>query len=179
MQAFNSLLLWLERVFIIVAGAMLLVIMMIATADVALRYIFNSPLGWSYDIISLYLMAGVFFFALSDTLEKNGHVAVDLLHASLTHRARHAVEIPGYLLVLPVLGAIAWLAFSRAVEDYRGGDVIAGRCGWPTWISVAFAASGFTLMTLRVIYRLVGHTASAVTGQSLICLPPLAGREDI
>ena len=59
MQAFNSLLLWLERVFIIVAGAMLLVIMMSATADVALRYIFNSPLGWSYDIISLYLMAGV------------------------------------------------------------------------------------------------------------------------
>lgn len=178
MPIFNSLLLWLERVFIMIAGAMLLVIMLIAASDVALRYIFNSPLGWSYDVISLYLMAGVFFFALSDTLQKNGHVAVDLLHAGLTRRMRHAVEILGYALALPILGAITWLAFTRMLESYRGGDVIAGRFDWPTWISVAFVLLGFALMTLRVVYRLVGHIASAVSGRSMIGLPPLAGRED-
>jgi TRAP-type C4-dicarboxylate transport system permease small subunit len=177
LAASNAMLRWVERAFAAVAAAMLLAIMLIATCDVVLRYFFNSPLGWSYDVISLYLMAGVFFLALAETLERNAHVAVDLLHSHLPDRLRHAALLPGYALAAIVLCAVTWLATQRAVESYTNGDVIAGRFDWPTWISAAFVAVGFAILTLRVVYRLVGHAASAIRGRAAIQLPPIAGSE--
>lgn len=166
-----------ERLLVVCAAAMLLTIMLIATADVALRYLFNAPLGWSYDVISLYLMAGVFFLALAETLERHGHIAVDLLHGHLSPRARHAALLPGYVLAALVLGAIAWLAAASAAESYASGDVIAGRFDWPTWIAGAFVALGFSVLALRVVHRVVGHALSALSGRQVVTLPPVAGME--
>ena len=179
MDQFDRILRVMERVCSAIAAVMLLAIMLVATLDVALRYFFNSPLGWSYDLISLYLMAGMFFFAMSDTLHANGHIAVDLLHSNMTHRQRHAVEVPGYLLVLLTFATVTWLAADKTLEAYRGGDVIAGRFDWPTWISMAFVAVGFFVLSLRCAHRLVGHFLSALQGRSVIELPPIAGKEDV
>lgn len=178
LSTFHASLRFLERTFAGVAAAMLLAIMLIGTLDVALRYLFNSPLGWSYDVISMYLMAGLFFFALSETLENHGHVAVDLLHSRMSSRRRHAAEIPGYGMTLVVLGAISILTASLTIESLLGGDVISGRFDWPTWVAQSFVTIGFSLMTLRVAYRFVGHVASALAGRDVIPLPPIAGRSD-
>lgn len=166
-----------ERLLAACAAAMLLTIMLVATVDVALRYLFNAPLGWSYDVISLYLMAGVFFLALAETLERHGHIAVDLLHGHLSPRARHAALLPGYVLSALVLGAIAWLAAVSAAESYASGDVIVGRFDWPTWIPGTFVALGFAVLALRVVHRIVGHVLSSLAGRSVVALPPIAGME--
>ncbi|MEK0417674.1 MAG: hypothetical protein RI949_1680 [Pseudomonadota bacterium] len=179
MERFDKILRWMERLCSAVAALMLLTIMLVATLDVALRYFFNSPLGWSYDLISLYLMAGMFFFAMSDTLRAHGHIAVDLLHSHMTHRQRHAVEVPGYFLVLLTFLAVTWLAAGKTIDAYRGGDVIAGRFDWPTWISMSFVAVGFFVLSLRCAHRLMGHLLSALQGRSVIELPPIAGKEDV
>lgn len=168
---------YVERLLVGCAAAMLMTIMLVATVDVALRYLFNSPLGWSYDVISLYLMAGVFFLALAETLERHAHIAVDLLHGHLSPRARHVALLPGYVLSAIVLGAISWLSAVRAVESHASGDVIAGRFDWPTWIPAAFVALGFAVLALRVVHRVVGHALSAVCGRSVAALPPIAGME--
>ena len=56
----------IERAVTAVAATLSIAIMLIVTCDVALRYLFNSPLTWAYDLISLYLMAAVFFLVLGD-----------------------------------------------------------------------------------------------------------------
>lgn len=179
MESFDRFLRGLEKTSIAIAAVMLLAIMLIATLDVAMRYFFNSPLGWSYDLISLYLMAGMFFFAMSDTLHANGHIAVDLLHSHMTHRQRHAVEVPGYVMVFLTCCAVTWMAVNKTLEAYNGGDVIAGRFDWPTWISMSFVAIGFLVLSLRCAFRLIGHLLSAWQGRSVIGLPPIAGKEDL
>lgn len=179
MQSTDHLLRWLERISIFIAAVMLFATMMVATVDVFMRYFFNAPLGWSYDLISLYLMAGIFYFALSDTLFHHGHIAVDLLHARMSRRTRHAVEVPGYLIITGVFAAISILTMQRTWESYQGGDVISGRIDWPTWISMAFVAWGYAVLTLRCVHRLVGHALSAVHNRSVIELPPIAGLEDV
>ena len=50
-----------ERFAIRLALVMLFAVMMIVAADVFMRYVFNAPFSWAYDLISLYLMAGAFF----------------------------------------------------------------------------------------------------------------------
>ena len=97
-----------DRLWILVSALMLLVIMLSSTVDVAMRYLFNAPLGVLYDLISLYLMPGLFFFALSDTLRSNEHVSVDLLHTRMTPRQRHGALLVGYALVSVIFAFMTW-----------------------------------------------------------------------
>ncbi|HEX2059972.1 MAG TPA: TRAP transporter small permease subunit, partial [Thermoanaerobaculia bacterium] len=57
-----------EKAGITVAGIFMFAIMLVVVTDVVLRYFVNAPLSWSYELISLYLMVGLFFFSLSDAL---------------------------------------------------------------------------------------------------------------
>ena len=51
----------IEKLASTIAAVFMFAIMMIVFSDVIMRYAFNRPFSWAYDLISLYLMAGVFF----------------------------------------------------------------------------------------------------------------------
>lgn len=164
-----------ERVWMVIAALMLFAIMMVSTIDVGLRYAFNSPLVWSYDLISLFLMCGVFFFSLSDTLRNNEHVSVDLIHGSVSDRTRHAMLLLGYSLAAVVFCAMVWASSSRLAVSYSNDEVVAGSVAWPTWIAAMFVTLGLTLTMIRILFRACGHFMSVVTGRSFIPLPPVSG----
>ena len=79
MERFHRLITALENALSVLASLMLLFIMLLVVLDVGLRSFLHAPLGWSYDLISMYLMAGLFFFSISSTLEHEEHVRVDVL----------------------------------------------------------------------------------------------------
>ena len=51
----------IEKVTSAIAAALMFAIMIIVFSDVVMRYVFNRPFSWAYDLISIYVMAGVFF----------------------------------------------------------------------------------------------------------------------
>ena len=69
----------LERALTVIAVVFMFVIMLLVVTDVFMRYALNSPFSFTYDLIGLYLLAGVFFFTLSDALREHVHVGVDIL----------------------------------------------------------------------------------------------------
>jgi TRAP-type C4-dicarboxylate transport system permease small subunit len=168
----------IERAWILVSALMLLVIMLASTVDVGMRYLFNSPIGALYDLISLYLMPGLFFFALADTLRSNEHVCVDLLHTRMSARTRHGALVVGYALVSVIFAFMSWAAFARMAESYAAGDVMAGSIAWPTWVASLSVTLGFVAIWLRVLHRCAGHAVSALTGRSVIALPPISGTQE-
>ena len=95
-----------EAVFDAVTSLAMFVVMVLVSTDVAMRYLFNHPLSWSYDVISMYLMATVFLLALSSTLRHNHHVRVDILFQLASPRARMAMELVGYTLMAIVMSGI-------------------------------------------------------------------------
>ena len=179
MKRLNFAITFLERTWMLVAALMLLSIMLISTLDVLMRYVFNQPLGWAYDLISLYLMCGLFFFALSDTLRNNEHVCVDLLHTLMSPRQRHAALLVGYFMVAIVFALVTLAAFDRMLDSYLNNDVVAGSIGWPTWVSSLFVTLGFALLWLRIVFRFIGHSLSAITGRQVIELPPISGTQEV
>ena len=56
----------IEKIASTIAAVFMFAIMIIVFGDVIMRYAFNKPFSWAYDLISLYLMAGVFFLVLSE-----------------------------------------------------------------------------------------------------------------
>lgn len=147
-------------------------IMLIVVIDVSLRYAFNAPLTWGYDVISLYLVAAAFFLSLSDTLQQHGHIAVDILVPRLPRRLFHGLQSVGYALTGLVIMVIAWLGWQRLVEAYTNDETMAAIYPWPTWIAYTMLVLGCAVMAVRCLFRTAGHAASALSGQEFVETPP-------
>jgi TRAP-type C4-dicarboxylate transport system permease small subunit len=163
---------WAERALSAVACFALAAIMFIVVIDVSLRYVFNAPLKWGYDVISIYLVAAAFFLVLSDTLQQHGHIAVDILVHRLPRRLFHALQALGYGASAVIIAVIAWLGAQRLHEAYAQSETVAAIYPWPTWIAYLMLVAGTALMALRCLFRTVGHAASAAGGGERVETPP-------
>lgn len=168
----SAALAWVERILVALSSIALGAIMLIVVSDVTMRYIFGTPLSWPYNLIGLYLMVAVFFLALSDTLHNHGHIAIDIFQHQIPHRARHLSLSAGYLLSTIVVALIGWQAWLRFKSAYINDDRIAAVIPWPTWVSYFIVLAGCIILTLRCVYRVIGHAASGVTGRELVETPP-------
>jgi TRAP-type C4-dicarboxylate transport system permease small subunit len=160
-----------ERLTIRIALVMMFAVMIIVTADVFMRYIFNAPFSWAYDLISLYLMAGIFFLGLSQAYASGAHVSVDILQQMFSPTGKRLAEIITAGVALIAFAAMAKLGFERALDAWQSKDVMAGAIPWPTWPSIALMPLGAGLLCLRLAVTGVGHIASLATGQDLVPLP--------
>ena len=160
------------------AALAMLAIMLIVASDVAMRYAFNRPWGWAYDFISLYVMVGLFFLALSKTFAVHGHISVDLLHHYLRPPARRICEVVVCVLSATLFALIAEAGAERAWGHYVEGDVLAGAIAWPTWASVAFVPLGAGMLTLRLALTAICHAVTLATGREILPLPPIVGSDE-
>lgn len=165
----------LERALTVIAVVFMFVIMMLVVTDVFMRYALNSPFSFTYDLIGLYLLAGVFFFTVSDALREHVHVGVDILLSRFSPAGRRLSEIVTALVGLFVFVLICKVGLERAIENYEQQDVLAGAIPWPTWVSAALVPLGCGVLVLRLALQLVGNMLSLVTGRDLYPLPPVTG----
>ena len=161
----------LEKIASTIAAVFMFAIMMIVFSDVIMRYAFNKPFSWAYDLISMYLMAGVFFLVLSEAYASNAHVSVDILQQKFSPNVKRLTEIVTCIVGIVVFSLIAWLGWDRAVDAFNSGDVMAGANPWPMWPSIAMVPFGAGVITIRLALHLIGHILSLATGRSLIPLP--------
>ncbi len=164
LQSTHRLISGLEDLWAWGASLCLFAIMLIVFFDVGLRYIFNSPLGWSYDLISLYLMVALFFLALSVTQRDDHHVRVDIIFRYVSPRVRHVMELAGYLLAIVVLLAIAYAGARKFWTSWQHNDVVAGAIGWPTWLSAIFVPLGVGLLVLRLGFSVCSLATAIASG---------------
>ena len=169
---------WLSRielVFATLAAVLMFAIMAIVATDVAMRYLLNSPLSWSYDLISLYLMTALFYFALSRTFAEGAHISVDIAQYYLSDDVRRLCQITYAILAAVLFMIIAWLGAERTLDDFQSGAATAGAVLWPSWIADVLVPIGSGLMSLRLMLHAAAHALSLICGRDLIALPALSG----
>ena len=160
-----------EKAVSTIAAIFMFAIMIIVFCDVVMRYAFNRPFSWAYDLISLYLMAGIFFLILSEAYASHAHVSVDILQQKFPPVMIRLSEIVTCLVGIAVFSLIAYLGFLRAVESFRSSDVMAGAIPWPMWPSIGLVPFGAGLITLRLALHCIAHITSLATGRAVIALP--------
>lgn len=161
----------IEKIASTIAAAFMFAIMMIVFSDVIMRYAFNKPFSWAYDLISMYLMAGVFFLVLSEAYTSRAHVSVDILQQKFSPAMVRLSEIVTCIIGIIVFSLIAYLGFLRAVDSYQSADVMAGAIPWPMWPSIGLVPFGAGLITIRLAVHLIAHLLTLATGRELIALP--------
>ncbi len=165
----------IERTLTVVAVVFLFVIMVLVVADVFMRYVLNRPFSFAYDLIGLYLLAGVFFLTISDALREHAHVGVDILLHRFAPAGRRLSEIVTALVGLFVFGLISKVGFDRALDNFQQNDVLAGAIPWPTWLSASLVPFGCSVLVLRLALQLVGNVVSLASNRDLYPLPPITG----
>lgn len=169
----------IDAVVMFIGCLMLFALMCIVVMDVTLRYIFNAPLQWSYEVISSYLMPGLFFLAVSHTLKANAHVSVDIVHNYIGRRTRYAFESLTTVVALPVFALCAWVSAQNTVKDFTDRAVSTSGLEVPTWTISLMLPLGFGLLTLRLFLNAIGYLSSLSSGRDIQPLPPIAGTEEL
>jgi TRAP-type C4-dicarboxylate transport system permease small subunit len=160
-----------------VGSLMLFALMCVVVADVSMRYLFNSPLQWSYEVVSNYLMPGLFFLAASHTLKAHSHVAVDIVHNYVGPRTRYWFESVSSLIALPAFAVCAWMSAAVTIGDFQSGATSSSGLPIATWTVSMFLPLGFGLLTVRLFLNAIGYLMSLKTGREVLALPPISGTE--
>lgn len=169
----------IDTALLAVGCLMLFSLMMVVVADVSLRYVFNKPLAWSYEIISSYLMPGLFFMAASHTLKSNAHVCVDILHNYVGRKTRYVFEAISSVLAAPVFGLATVVSAQNTWQDLQLGAASSSGMELPTWTISLMLPLGFGMLTLRLVLHAIGYVGTLVAGRDLKHLPAISGTEDL
>lgn len=157
----NAVLSWVEYVSMAVAGVCFAAIALITGVDVAMRYAFNAPLVWAYELISDYLMVAIFFLAIGATQRRGQNIGVDILARRLPERLRAALAAVSLILMIVyvwLMGTAGWGVFADAWDS---GDVLAGVIPWPRWPAALLVPVGAFLLMLRLLADLLANLGAA------------------
>jgi TRAP-type C4-dicarboxylate transport system permease small subunit len=101
-----------------VLGGMVLLIV----ADIVLRYIFNSPLSYSLELVEVGLAVVVFFAIVVCTADR-GHINIDIFLKRFPERAQAAINSFFYLICTGLFGLLVWRCTLYAMRLQDMGQV--------------------------------------------------------
>lgn len=154
--------LWaVEDVLVLIAGMVIFALMIVVTADVISRSLFNLPLPNSYEYMELGMVFAVYLGASKVQREK-GHIAIDTVVQILPPRGRAAVELLGCLIGLVLMGAIGWWGAEAAWNSYVTAEYIGSVARLPVLPARLALVAGVTVLCLRLLIDIARYTRAMI-----------------
>ena len=111
----------LGRLLLVLSGAAVLALMLLATGNVVLR-IFHIPFRGTYEIVSFLGAIGV-AFALASTQRRKGHIVVDILSSRYSRPVRRFVDALSAAICAVFFGIVAWQVLVWGMRIMVAGEV--------------------------------------------------------
>jgi TRAP-type mannitol/chloroaromatic compound transport system permease small subunit len=80
---------------------------LISVYEVAMRYLFNSPTTWAWDV-NVQLFCLLVVFGSASALLNRGHVIMDILVAQFSANVQAVLRVFVYLVFIFALGIVTW-----------------------------------------------------------------------
>lgn len=145
----------LSRALALVAGVCLVMMMAHVVSDVVAKYLFNSPIEGTLEIVGAYYMVAVVFLPLAITQIRHEHIYVDMFVRHLPLRPRIAVYAVAGLLTAAFYGLLAYETGGEAVHAYRINEVMMGTSFVVVWPGRWFLPIGFGAVALANLLHVV------------------------
>ena len=137
----------------LIGAGLLAVMMLLSTADVIGRYLFNNPIPGALELSGFMLVIVVFFGAAYAQVLKR-HVSVDLLLAWLPQKAKPFFSLVSYFIGLSLFSLIAWQTVLSAGFKMQGNEV-SSVLRIPVWPFMGIVAAGSALLALVLLIDLL------------------------
>lgn len=116
---------WVARL----AALAVIALMLTLTFEVVMRYGFNAPTAWSFDV-SYFLSSFFVMMGAAYTLKQNGHVRVDLIYSRLQDRLRAALDaVLMLVLFVPFWSLLLYAMWPNIMQSFRTAE----RAAVGTW----------------------------------------------
>ena len=121
MQFLNKANDMLNKLFLILGGLAVLLLMSLATGNVVLR-IFHMPYRGAYEMVS-FLGAIVIAFALGYTQKRKDHIVVDILTEKFPKGVNRMLDRINYFVTFLFFSVVAWQTFVWGMKIWESHEV--------------------------------------------------------
>jgi C4-dicarboxylate transporter DctQ subunit len=139
------------------------VMAVVITLDVFLRYFFGKPLLFADDI-SVYCMIFITFVGCALTLKMKRHIMVDLFYKMLPRKAQLRLDVATTFLSAFIVWVLTWYTTIWVHDNYHSGYTASGILQTPMWIPMSVVPIGFFFFGLQYIVECV-KVVRALHGQ--------------
>ena len=137
----------------LISGAVLLLMMMHVTLDVALKNLFNAPFQGTVEISSYYYMVAVVMLPMALVEINDEQISVDLLFGHLPAILQKALLLVTFLATACVLALMTWRTGLDAIRAFRVGEVVMGSREVVVWPARCLLPLGFGLASIAALLR--------------------------
>jgi len=141
---------WVAKYF----SLLIIPLVLIVTVDVVLRYIFNRPLVWSWDINSQ-LLGVIAVMGAGYALLQRAHIGVDVFVMRLSPRTRAIIDMITAPLFFLAMGVLIWKSGQAAWTAILRKEVVAGVVNTPLYPFRVIMVIGIVLFALQGISKFI------------------------
>jgi TRAP-type C4-dicarboxylate transport system permease small subunit len=145
------------------SGVGVIIMVVVITIDVFLRYFFGKPLLFADDI-SVYCMIFITFVGAALTLKMKRHIRVDILYKMLPRRAQVRMDVATTFVGCFIIWLLTWYTTVWVVYTYQSGYTSSGILQTPMWIPMSVVPIGLFFFGLQYIVECV-KVVRALHGQ--------------
>lgn len=136
------------------SGLFILVMGIIISYDVAMRYLFHAPTTWVLEI-SIILCLGSVFLAGGYALKEKNHIQVDALTRRCSKRNQVLLELISLVLTLVYCVVLTWKGAETALYSLRMGEVSPTVLNIPVVIPRVLLPIGGLLLILELVRQTI------------------------
>jgi TRAP-type C4-dicarboxylate transport system permease small subunit len=128
---------------------MLPALVVLVTADVVLRYVFDAPLQWARDVNGLFLLMSI-AAALPHAWDRAYHIRMDVAYERFPPGLKRSVDVLSAFAGVVFFGLMAFQAAAYVPFMVRTGETGEDLL-WPLWPYMAFMSVCAALTVVRLI----------------------------
>ncbi|MFC5587733.1 TRAP transporter small permease subunit [Sporosarcina soli] len=156
----------LNKSMVWIIGTIVLLMSLLLTVDVILRYFFNSPTSWAFSLATW--GTGLLGFALGGyTLAIEQHVRVDLYFEKFSPRMKSIVDMISAFFLFLMAAALFWFGLGYVIHYYQIGATMTGGLAMPLWIAWLIVPLGGLLIGLQGLVKFFNDLSIIITGKKI------------
>lgn len=134
----------------------ILTAMMLLTAvDVCLRYLFNSPIAGSFEVVE-FMMALIVPFSIVFCANEKAHIHVDIVLEHFNTGLRSIFTFVGNLFSLCLFILITWQTIIYIAEEYESG-LTSAFLYIPVYPFIGALAAAFAVLSLLLLAEILNY----------------------
>ena len=140
-------------------------IVIIMVYEAIVRYLFNAPTSWAFDV-SVLVFAIYVAMTGAYALRHSSHVNVDIFYANFSQRTKAIMDILTYIFILAFCAAILWKGYQMMVLSIKKSEIFSTSIvGVPLYpIKIALVV-GTLLVFIQSLSDLGRNLVTAITAR--------------
>ncbi|SMD12372.1 TRAP-type mannitol/chloroaromatic compound transport system, small permease component [Desulfocicer vacuolatum DSM 3385] len=144
------------------AGWIVVAMMLTISFDVAMRYLFNAPTTWSFEV-NRYMLIMVVFLGGPWTLTAGGHVSVDLVTDTMGGKRKLRLDIVTSVMAFAYMLMFTWESMVFTWDAWENATRSTEYLAWPLWPIRMFLVVGGALLSIQYLIKITEDTVKLKT----------------